>query len=316
MPEQTISQPETRRRSTGPARAAVALVFASAVLWGTYGAFVTAITGMGMSRNALVLLRFVATALPVLALVLATDRRALYVRRQDWWLFAANGLASIVFFTSCYTAAIVETKLATAAALLYTAPAIVLVLSAIVFRERLTTRKIVCIGVAVIGCALVSGLGAGGAEGAGLTAKGLLLGLGSGLGYALYSIFSTLILRRGYSAYTNVFYTFAIAAVVYLALCIVDGSIAQVVELPGATGLALVCGLATGAAAYALYTRGLAGMEASRAAQIACIEPVTAAVLGVVLFGQVLSATELLGIALVVGSVVAMNAGGGAGEAE
>lgn len=308
MPSPTTTAPT----GFSPARASrlpVLLVLASAVLWGTYGSFVTVIEGMGMAGSTLVALRFAATALPVLGIVLARDPGMLRVRPRDLWLFVANGLASIVFFTWCYTAAIVETKIATAAALLYTAPAIVLVLSAFVFRERMTVRKAVCVAIAVAGCALVSGLGA--ASGASLTPKGLLLGLGAGLGYALYSIFSTLIMRRGYAAYTNVVYTFGIATLVYLGISAAQGTLGQVVELPGATALALACGLVTGAAAYVLYTRGLAGMEPSRAAQVACVEPVTAAVLGTALFGQVLGATELLGMALVVGSVVAMNAGGG-----
>lgn len=290
-----------------PAAGPTLLVLASAVLWGTYGTFVTLVEGLGMSDSTLLVLRFAATALPVLCLILARDPHLLRIRLRDLWLFAANGLASIVFFTWCYTAAIVETKIATAAALLYTAPAIVLVISSLVFRERLTARKVVCIAVAVAGCALVSGLGA--SSEAELTPKGLLLGLGAGLGYALYSIFSTLILRRGYAAYTNVFYTFAIAAAVYLVLAATQGTLHEVVALPGATALALACGLVTGALAYVLYTRGLAGMEASRAAQVACVEPVAAAVLGLVVFGQTLSVSELLGIALVVGSVVAMNGG-------
>jgi len=294
--------PRTARAASLPAL----LVFASAVLWGTYGTFVTVITNMGMAREPLVMLRFAATALPVLAIVLARDPSQLRVRLRDLWLFAANGLASIVFFTWCYTGAIVETKIATAAALLYTAPAIVLVLSALVFKERITVRKALCIAAAVAGCALVSGLGAGDA---GLTPRGLLLGLGAGLGYALYSIFTTVILQRGYSVYTNIVYTFGIATLGYLGICAAQGTLPQVVQLPGATGLSVVCGLVTGALAYVLYTAGLAKMEASRAAQIACIEPATAAVLGVVLFAQALSGVELAGIALILGSVVAMNAG-------
>ncbi len=284
----------------------VLLVIVSAVLWGTYGSFVTAITQMGMARDTLVLLRFVATWLPVLILVCVRNPSDLRIRPRDIWLFLANGLASVFFFVWCYTAAIVQTKIATAAALLYTAPAMVLLISVTVFHERLSARKVVCVLAAVVGCALVSGLGSGDL---GLTPRGLLLGLGAGLGYALYSIFSRMILLRGYSPLTNVVYTFLVASLAYLVLCVAKGELAQVAQLPGATALALVCGLATGGAAYSLYTLALARMEASRAAQLATLEPVVAAGLGFFLFGQSLAPTELVGVALVVGSVVAMNAG-------
>ena len=289
----------------GKTKAALCVV-ASAMLWGTYGSFLTAITARGLGANEVNFLRFAATSLPLLGFLLIRDREALRVNKADLWLFAANGLASILFFTSCYAAAIRETKIATAAALLYTAPAIVMLLSALLFSERLTARKIFCVLLSVAGCALVSG-----AVGTGetLTARGVLLGLGAGLGYALYSIFSRLLQQRGYSTFTNVCWTFLIAASAYFLIALREGSAAQIVLLPRATGLSVLCGLLTGLLAYLLYTAGLRDMEPSRAAQLATIEPVFAALLGLTLFSQRLSGTEWLGIALVVAAVVGMNTG-------
>lgn len=285
-------------------RKAIVLVVAGAMLWGTYGSFVTAIAARGLNGNAMIFLRFLATALPVLLYLLLRDRGQLRVRKKDWVLFAANGLASILFFTSCYTAAIQETKIATAAALLYTSPAMVMLLSAVLFHEKLTARKGIAIVIAVVGCALVSGLGQG--ESA-LTAKGLFLGLGAALGYSLYSIFSRLLQERGYSTFTNILYTFSIATVAYFLLSLADGSLADIPRLPGASLLALLCGLVTGLLAYLLYTNGLRDLEPSRAAQLATVEPVFAAILGVLLFGQRLSISEIMGIVLVVSAVIYAN---------
>jgi drug/metabolite transporter (DMT)-like permease len=289
------------------------MVIASAVLWGLYGTFVTVLSSMGLSGNALVFLRMFATCVPVGILIGATDRSAFRVRPSDVPLFIANGLLSLLFFTSCYTAAIKVTKIATAAALLYTAPAIVMVLSAILFGERMTARKVLCCLLAVVGCAFASGIGgvlfAGGGAAGFITPAGLLLGLGAGLGYALYSIFSRIILNRGYSVYTNVFYSFGVAMIGFFVLACLDGSIGQVFENPARTALALLCGLLTGSLAYVLYTTGMKGMETSRAAQLTTIEPVTAALLGSFLFHQPLSGWEIAGIVMVVASVVLMNTG-------
>lgn len=290
------------------------MVIASAILWGLYGTFVTILTSMGLSRNALVFLRMLGTSIPVGLLICATDRKAFRVRKADIPLFLCNGLLSLLFFTFCYTAAIKVTKIATAAALLYTAPAIVMVLSAILFHEKMNARKVFCCLLAVVGCAFASGLGgelfAGGAASVSLiTPAGLLLGLGAGLGYALYSIFSRIILNRGYSVYTNVFYSFGVAMIGFFVLSVMDGSIGEVWESPSRTALALLCGLLTGSFAYVLYTTGMKGMETSRAAQLTTIEPVTAALLGSLLFHQPLSFWEIVGIVMVVGSVVLMNKG-------
>ena len=300
-------------KSSNSFAASAAMVIASAVLWGLYGTFVTILTSMGLSGNALVFLRMFATSIPVGALICATDRSAFRVRPADIPLFIANGLLSLLFFTSCYTAAIKVTKIATAAALLYTAPAIVMVLSAILFGERMTARKVLCCLLAVVGCAFASGIGgvlfAGGGAAGFITPAGLLLGLGAGLGYALYSIFSRIILNRGYSVYTNVFYSFGVAMIGFFVLACLDGSIGQVFENPARTALALLCGLLTGSLAYVLYTTGMKGMETSRAAQLTTIEPVTAALLGSFLFHQPLSGWEIAGIVMVVASVVLMNTG-------
>ena len=126
-----------------------AMVIVSAVLWGLYGTFVTILTSMGLERNALVFLRMLGTSLPVGLLICATDHSAFRVRRADIPLFICNGLFSLLFFTFCYTAAIKVTKIATAAALLYTAPAIVMVLSAVLFHERMNARKVFCCLLAV-----------------------------------------------------------------------------------------------------------------------------------------------------------------------
>ena len=288
------------------------MVIASAILWGTFGSFVTAITGLGLSRNALLFLRFLMTVVPVGILISRRDRSLFHIQKKDIWLFAANAVFSLTFFTACYTAAIAATKIATAAALLYTAPVIVMVLSALLFQEKITGRKCFCILLSVTGCALASGfggelLGNSGNSGTSISLSGLLLGLGAGLGYALYSIFSRVILRRGYSVYTNIFYTFLLVTLIFGGISVRDGSFRQIFLLPKAAMLATLCGLLTGFGAYVLYTLGMEHMETSRAAQLATIEPVTAAFLGSFLFRQPLSLMEGVGIAFVVLAVILMN---------
>ena len=292
-------------------RKAAILVILSAVLWGTYGPFVTVISDLGMGRNAQVFLRFLMTFAPVGVLLALRNPAQLKIRAKDLWLFAANGIFSLVFFSVCYTAAIRETKIATAAALLYTAPVIVMVLSVILFREKINGLKVFCIVLSVIGCAFASGIGGdlvSGAAGNALSVKGLLLGLGAGLGYGLYSIFSRMILNRGYSVFTNIFYSFLITDTIFLIFSIRDGSIEALASNPSATAIAILCGILTGFGSYVLYTTGMEKMETSRAAQLATIEPVTAAILGSLVFRQPLTAFEGIGIVLVVGSVILMNA--------
>ena len=314
-------------------KAAPFLILLAGMLWGSMGLFVRTLNGRGLESMGIVSLRAIVTAVSMLIFLLIFDRRYLRIKIRDIWCFFGTGILSIIFFNYCYFSAITLTSMSVAAVLLYTAPAIVMVLSALLFHERMTVRKVLCCLLAVAGCAFASGIGgelfagasaaAGGASAAGtsaaaagssaagslITPAGLLLGLGAGLGYALYSIFSRIILNRGYSVYTNVCYSFGVAMLGFFALSCADGTIGQVFESPARTALALLCGLLTGSLAYVLYTSGMKGMETSRAAQLTTIEPVTAALLGFFLFHQPLSLWEVAGIVMVVVSVILMNTG-------
>ena len=68
----------------------------------------------------------------------------------------------------------------------------------------------------------------------------------------------------------------------------------------GAVGLVLVATVLP----YLFYTRGLEGVEGGKASIIANVEPVVAALNGVVLFHERLSVWVLLGIVCVLGTVV------------
>ncbi|MDQ7844141.1 MAG: DMT family transporter, partial [Armatimonadota bacterium] len=103
-------------------------IVAAAVLWGSLG-----VAGRVAFRNGVLpleaaFLRAGIAFVAILAAVLATDPGLLRVRRQDLPLFGAFGLVSIAAFFFVYLYAISRTTVATAAILLYTAPAFVILL--------------------------------------------------------------------------------------------------------------------------------------------------------------------------------------------
>ena len=196
------------------------------------------------------------------------------------------------------------TSLSVAAILLYTAPAIVMVLSYFLFREKLTKRKLLALGMTFIGCVLVTGILS---ETGSVSAGGILVGMGAGLGYALYSIFSRYALEKGYASLTITFYTFLIAAI---ASCFLTdmGKVAQVAT-DGAGNLlfCLAFGVLCTVAPYLTYTLGLQYVENGKASIIASIEPVTATLLGVILFHEDLTISGVLGIVLVLAALALCN---------
>ena len=71
---------------------------------------------------------------------------------------------------------------------------------------------------------------------------------------------------------------------------------------------AVAMGIVTAAIPYLLYTLGLRDMEASRASVLATAEPMVAAILGILVYHEDVTPTKLLGIALILGAILLLNA--------
>ena len=279
-------------------------VLAAGTLWGLMGLFVRRLNAAGLGSMEVAELRIL-TGLALVGLYLLIARRDLLrVRLRDLWCFFGTGVISLLLFSNCYFTAMRYASLSAAAVLLYTAPAFVMVLSLLLFRERLTARKGAALGLAFLGCVLVSGLGSDAA----LSLPGLLFGLGAGFFYALYSIFGRYAIRRGYQAWTLTFYTFLFCALGGAALT--DwGAVGAALSAsgPGTAGWILTMGVVTAVLPYVLYAVGLEHMESSRASILASVEPVVGTLVSVLLFHEPLTAGGVAGTALVLSAVALLS---------
>lgn len=279
-------------------------IFLSGMLWGCLGLFVRGLNTKGIASMDIVFLRAVVTAAATIFYLLLFHREMLKIRWNDLWYFLGTGIASITFFNFCYFKAIVMTSLSVAAVLLYTAPAIVMVLSYVLFHEAFTITKVIAILMTFLGCMLVTGILG---QQQAITVKGLLYGLGAGFGYALYSIFSRYALEKGYHSLTITCYTFIVTAVASVFFINAPKVSAVVFSSPFYLLLTVALGLVCTVAPYLLYTLGLQEVDNSRAAIIASIEPVTATALGFVVFHEKITVGKILGMMLVLGGMVICN---------
>ncbi len=279
-------------------------VLIAGILWGMMGIYVRRFNAFQFTTIEIVAVRAVMTAL-LMAIALAVYKRELLkVRWKDIWCFVGTGICSIVFFNFCYFKAITLTSLSVAAVLLYTAPAIVMILSTFLFREKVTMVKMIALIATLVGCVFVTGF-IGNTET--ITSEGILMGLGAGLGYALYSIFSRYALQRGYHSLTITFYTFLLASVGSLPLANVRMIWNACVEDSSMLGFYIVFALVSTVVPYILYTLGLTAMENSKASIIASVEPVAATVFGVMLFHEKMTSNHLIGMILVLGAIMICN---------
>lgn len=282
----------------------VVFVLAAGSLWGLMGLLVRSLSAADLSSMEICFIRAGITFLSMLTGLLLIDRKALKIKLKDIWCFVGTGAFSVAFFNYCYFKTMTLTSLSAAAVLLYTAPAFVMLMSAVLFKEKLSFQKLAALLLAFAGCAFVSGIAGGAGT---LSASGILTGLGAGFGYALYSIFGRYALERNYSSVTISFYTFLFATV--STFFFVDAGkvfYAAFGSLQLAVQTVLFVLLVT-LLPYLSYTRGLKGMENGTASVLASIEPVVATLVGIFVYKEKLDFWNGLGICLVLGSIVLIN---------
>ena len=280
---------------------AVAFILIAASGWGVIGAFSRPLAAAGLSPLQVTLVRSVAVAVGMGAVLCLRDRSLFRIRLRDGWMFLGTGLVSIVFFNVCYFTTIQRTTLAVASILLYTAPCFVMLMSALFFHESVTVRKLAALALAFGGCVLVSGV-AGGQ----ITPAALLTGVGAGFGYATYSIFAKAALKK-YHPFTLIFYTFVVSTVCLLPLAGAGQAAAVLAGSGRAALMALGLGVVSTLMPYVLYTEGLDSVEAGKASVLAFAEPLVATVSGVVLFSERLGLQNAAGIALIFLAILLLN---------
>lgn len=270
------------------------------VLWGLMGIFVRRFNEFGVTSMSVVFLRSLFTSLAVLLFCLVTDRKSLKLKPKDLWIFICTGLVSIVFFNYCYFTAINMMSLSAAAILLYTSPVFVTILSAVIFKEKITVRKVIAIVLSISGLVLVTGIIGSGTAVSGL---GIAYGIMSAIGYALYSIFTRFAINRGYSSFAAVGYSFLFAAIFSVFFADLGAIGTMLSSEPSMILFTLAFTVISSIAPYFLYNLGLKGTENGKAAVIASIEPVAATVLGILLYNEVPTPSAAVGMLLVFASM-------------
>ena len=274
-------------------------ILAAGILWGMIGLFNRHLLAGGFSPKTIVLVRnFGGFALMTL-LFLVMDRSIFRIKARHLPIFLGTGVVSVVLFTLLYFSCQQQCSLAVAAILLYTAPAFVMLMSALFFRETITKRKLLALAAAFLGCVAVSGILSGGLS---VTALGLLMGIGSAFFYALYSIFARLALAH-YQPLTVTYYTFVCAGIASLFVENPVTALTLLGSAPIMPILALGLVVVSTVLPFVLYTRGLAQMEGGKASILASVEPVAAAVVGILAFGEPLSLGVVAGLACILLSV-------------
>jgi len=281
-------------------------ILAAAFLWGGIGVYFKELSARGAEPIQVVLIRTSIATVGLGIWFFCTDRKMFQIKAKDLWCFLGTGLISLLFHNWCFFNAVDQVGLAVACVLLYTAPAFVTILSALLFKEKLKLPYWGVLAAILFGSTLVTGI-------IGSTAiikiSGILYGLGAGFGYALYSIFGRYALNKEYSPQTILFYTFAICALgcIPFVAVISNPNLFSLMIDPSVWLFSLALGTLGCLFPYWLYTKGLSGVTGATASMTATFEPVVAALFGVLLYKEILTVWQVAGMVLVIGGILLLS---------
>jgi DME family drug/metabolite transporter len=276
------------------------LVLAAAVLWGTTGT-AQAFAPEGATPLSVGTVRLVIGGFALILLVRARgslkDLRS-YPRRPT--LLAA---ASIAAYQLCFFAAVARTGVAVGTIVgIGSAPIMAGLLEWMVYRRRPGRRWLTATSLALVGCSLLIVAGSR----LDIDPMGIILALGAGFSYAVYTMAGKAILP-GRSPDAVMAVIFALGAV-FLLPTLFFASHRWILE-PAGMVVALHLGLVTVALAYILFGRGLVTVSVSSTVTLTLAEPLTAAALGIMVLGERLSPAAAIGAGFLLAGLVVLTRG-------
>jgi len=194
-----------------------------------------------------------------------------------------------------------HTTVAVATLCYYMQPTIVILLSPIVFRERLTGRKMICASVSIIGMILISGV-LDGNDTQRQNMLGILLGLGAAGLYAGVVISNKK--TQGVAAYQRTTVQLLAAGIVMLPYLLLTDGFSGMFFTPSTLLLLLVVGIVHTGLAYALYFGSMEGLPVQSIAVLSYIDPVSALLFSALLLKEPLTWMHIIGACLIIGSAM------------
>lgn len=242
----------------------------------------------------------IGTASLLIPLVAKRKKLVLSAVRKNALLLLFSGAALgfnwiFLFEAYCYT------TVATATLCYYMAPIIVVLLSPVLFREKMTAKKAICILIALIGIILVSNV-----LETGFTGIAEMRGIGFGLAAAvLYA--TVVILNKKISGITSLLRTviqLGISALVLLPYTLLteDWSILSI----GQNGIIMliIIGIVHTGIAYAMYFGSIKKLPTQTVAIFSYIDPILAIVLSALFLQEPMSLSGIIGSVMILGAAL------------
>lgn len=265
----------------------------SMVIFGTIGIFVNYI---GLPSGVITAFRGITGALVILVVMLLTGHKVnLKSVKKKLPVLLASG-AAIGFNWILLFEAYRFTGIPVATVCYYTAPIIVVIASAFVFKETLKPKQIICVVVALVGVALVSGVFQSDSS----KITGVLCGLGAAMLYASVMIMNKFM--GEVEAYERTVIQLASAGLVVLPYALF--TMGDITFKPKSAILLVVVGVVHTGFAYLLYFGAIKKLKSQTVAILSYIDPASAIILASLVFMQLPTVYELIGVVLIMSAAI------------
>ena len=274
------------------------------IMFGSSGIFVRTLTQNGIDQTTLLFLRFSIAIIPILTAILLTDKKLFKIDLSDLPLFLICAVC-IIGLNLCYNESMTSVSLSLAAVLLSLAPIYVLIIAYFLFNEKITSKKLICMALAIFGCILMTRVLE--TDLSNIPLFGILSGIGAGLFWAVYLMASKKSIEKGNHTYTILFYSIIFITIALIPLT----DFSQISDFVSINPILIILFLIihstfSFALPYILSTLSLNYMDSGVSSiLLSGSEPLAALIFGLVIYAEIPTTLMFCGFVL---SIIAMMA--------
>lgn len=269
------------------------MMILSMAIFGTLGLFVR---NINVASGELALYRAVMAALFLTTVFLITKRRIEWTKiRKEVPILIASGVAVGINWILLFEA-YKYTTISLATLSYYFAPVLVTAICPFLFKEKLTPKQIICFVMSTLGIVLITGIG--GADGQN-NLVGIMFGLGAAVFYASVILLNKFIKNVGGMDRTLLQFIAAILVLLPYVASTSGFSLGGLDTL--GWGCLLVVGLVHTGITYTMYFSSLKDLPGQKVAILSYIDPLVAIAISVLVLGEAMTVTQMIGGALILG---------------
>ncbi|MEI0489056.1 DMT family transporter [Brachyspira pulli] len=275
------------------------------ILWGATGIFIRKSMDLGMNSITVISSKVSIASIIMIIFITIYNKSLLKIKLKDIYIFISAALLGMFAVNVFFNESVHLLSLSLAAVLLSLSPIFVLIMSYFLYKEKITTIKIISMILAFLGCVLVSNVLSSKIN---LSFRGIISGLLAAFFYALYSIISKKALQKGYHSLTITLYAFIFISII-IAPFTNWGLIINLVKNDpiNISVFMIMHSVLVLIMPYVFYTISFSFMDAGKASILASCEPIASTIFGIIFFNEIPNIPSIIGIALTVTALTLLS---------